>query len=65
MTWLCRVSVLVLAIAPLEGCSLVVDFDRSLLEDAGAEASPDAASDASPDLDPDESGAGGADTAAD
>jgi len=30
----------------LSACSLVVDFDRSLLLDAGVDAGPDAASDA-------------------
>lgn len=35
--------------ASLGGCSLVVDFDRSLLVDAAVDPSPDASLDAGPD----------------
>ncbi len=35
--------------ASLGGCSLVVDFDRSLLVDAAVDPSPDAGVDAGPD----------------
>ena len=55
MTWLRQLLAVWFALS-VGGCQLVVNFDRSLLEDAGADAGidagdagPDASSDAGPD----------------
>jgi hypothetical protein len=59
MDWLSRVSVILAATASMGGCSLVVDFDRSLLVDAGADAALDADVDSATDADADGSERGG------